>query len=169
MNSYAKLLIILLVVASNFILSSSVKTETIDRHQISSWKGIDLSQVSIGGIKYRISAREVIRKLGNPHTRKITSNCLESIDRLQYPGLVIDLDEKKYVTSIVATDPRYETDRGVKVGDSVEKAVKVYHLVAHLSSDNTVTIRDCKYGDLFLVFKSNNRHKIVTISIVFEC
>lgn len=77
---------------------------------------------------------------------------------------MLDLEqegEEKYVTWIEATVPRYRTDRGVKVGDSIEKLLTDYAPTAKLWSDDhttKVTIRDRKYGDLFLVFKSNNRH-----------
>jgi hypothetical protein len=85
---------------------------------------------------------------------------------------VIDLEQQgnqKYAIWIDATDPRYGTDRGVKVGDSIAKALKSYDPVANLSIDRTVTVRDRQYGDLFLVFKSNDRQQISMISIVFEC
>ena len=169
MYNYVKLLIFLLIVANNFVPAGMISAKPGNRPQISSGEGIDLARVSIGGIKYKMSERSVLRKLGNPRHRAIKSNCLGSIDRLHYPGLVVDLDQQKYVTWIAATDPRYGTDRGVKVGDSIEKAVKVYAPMAHLSSNNTITIRDRKYGDLFIVFESNNRHRVTRISIVFEC
>jgi hypothetical protein len=175
MNNYLKLSIILLVVAIAFSSSGIVNAEINHRPQIIAWAGIDLSNASIGGIKYRMSERQVLRKLGHPRARKMAINCLGSIERLQYQGLVIDLEqdgEEKYVTWIEVTVPHYRTDRGVKVGDSIERVLTAYAPAAKLWSDNNttkVTIRDRKYGDLFLVFKSNNRHKIVSISVVFEC
>jgi hypothetical protein len=175
MNNYLKLSIILLVVAIDLSSFGIVNAEINNRPQIIAWEGIDLSNVSIGGIKYRMSERQVLRKLGHPRTRKMTRNCLGSIERLYYQGLVLDLEQEgegKYVTWIEATVPRYGTNRGVKVGDSIEKVVTAYAPVAKLWSDNNttkVTIRDRKYGDLFIVLKSNNRHKIISISVVFEC
>jgi hypothetical protein len=171
--------IVWLITVSNFISSGLAIAKSFDasspvakRHQMSWRAGLDLSQVAIGGIKYGMSEPEVLRKLGHPRTRATKMNCLGAIDQLHYPGLIIDLEQKgkqKYVTFINATDSHYATERGVKVGDSINRVITAYQPVAQLSPDRTVTINDRQYYDIFLVFKSNNQRKITSISIFFEC
>jgi hypothetical protein len=163
---------LLLLAASNSISHHVVESERKDMVRIGLDRGIDIDRIAIGGIKYGMEERSVLGKLGTPLNRTNTTNCLGSIERLRYPGLVIDLQskgQKKYVTRIDAIDPKYTMDRGAKVGDSIEKATKLYAPDAKLSDTNRLIISDIKYGDIFLVFESNSNLKIVKISIVFEC
>jgi hypothetical protein len=171
-NFSAKSAIFSLAIVSTFVCSSRLDATSTDLAQISLSKGIDISKVKIGDIEYGMEMRQVSSKLGNPRTIKVDRNCLGSIDRLSYPGLTLDLQtrsKKKYVTRIDATGVGYGTDRGVKIGDSIEKAITIYGLKSQLSSDRTLFIPSHQYGDLFLVFKHDRRHKITQISIVFEC
>jgi hypothetical protein len=153
---------------------SQIDTFRLDRDLISQRRsiGIDISKIEIAGIGYGMTEREVLSKLGNPHSTKISSNCLGSIDRLFYPGLRIDLETRnrqKYVTWIEATGTGYATNRGVKIGDSIAKAVKIYDQTANLLLGRILTIRSDRYGDLFLRFEADNLNRITQISIVFEC
>jgi hypothetical protein len=164
--------IFLLVFISSSIRATPLYPAPIALSLISQHQGIDLSQVTIGKIEYAMPERKVLQKLGKPSKRIVTANCLGAIDRLYYPGLVIDLetkDRQKYVTRIAATSARYPTNRGVKVGDKIDKAIDIYTPSTKLTSTRTVTIPSAKYGDLFLVFTTNNRNQIVSISIEFEC
>jgi hypothetical protein len=145
-----------------------------DRDRISQHRsiGIDISKIEIAGIRYGMTERAVLRKLGNPRSTKVSSNCLGSIDRLFYPGLRIDLETRnrqKYVTWIQVTGTGYRMNSGVKIGDPIAKAVKIYDPTANLLLGRILTIRSDRYGDLFLRFEADRLNRITQISIVFEC
>jgi hypothetical protein len=153
---------------------SRIDTFNLNRDLVSQRRsiGIDISKIEVAGIRYGMTKRTVLSKLGNPHSTKISSNCLDSTDQLFYPGLRIDLETRnrqKYVTWIEATGTGYGTNMGVKIGDPIAKAVKIYDPTANLLEGRILTVRSDRYGDLFLRFEADNLNRITHISIAFEC
>jgi hypothetical protein len=173
MHILAKLTIGTIAIVSISLLSR-IDTFSLDLDRISQRRsiGIDISKIEIAGIGYGMTERAVLSKLGSPRSTKISSNCLGSIDQLFYPGLRIDLETRnrqKYVTWIQATGTGYGTNGGIKIGDSIAKAVKIYGPTANLLPGRILTIRSDRYGDLFLRFEADRLNRITQISIAFEC
>jgi hypothetical protein len=172
MSVSVKLAIYLLTIINNLILFDRLDLQRTYSADIGFLNQIDISQVKIAGISYGMERQLVLRKLGRPHRIQTSINCMGKIEKLIYPGLTIDLetiDRQKYVTWIQATGINYGTDRQVKIGDSIDKAIATYNPSARLSADRTLTIMSDRYGDLFLIFKSNKHRQIVQMSIAFEC
>jgi hypothetical protein len=93
----------------------------------------DVKKASIGGILLGVSEKDVIKKLGLPKSRKTGySPCGESkYITLTYNGINIELDgisetNKFYVNSITTSSSRYPTDTGIRTGDLMSKARKIY-------------------------------------------
>jgi hypothetical protein len=162
-----------LLVATTSIPSGSLKVASgvLPPHQLSARSGIDLDQVSIGGIKLKMTKQAVLQKLGKPRKTGQEQICYGPVIRLTYPGITIDLEEKgqkKYVTRISTSDSRYGTDRGVKVGDSIEKATKAYAPYMQRNG-NILYVPDQKYADSRLILEFNKVYRIASISTHIDC
>jgi hypothetical protein len=82
-----------------------------------------LDKTSIGGINVDMEPAQIIKILGKP--RKINEIIRCTLDyTLIYDGLKIVSNGSQ--SSIRATNSNYRTDLGIKVGDPISKAEKIY-------------------------------------------
>jgi hypothetical protein len=130
---------------------------------------IDFTKISIGGIAMGMSERAVIAKLGKPKQRKFESNnaCTGSdLITLIYPSMTINLDtddRQTHVYSILVTSARYQTSEGVSIGNSIERARKIYPLQFDRSTHQWLSIasKDTNY----LVFSIDKKGNIEEMSL----
>jgi hypothetical protein len=86
-------------------------------------KSYSLSSFSISGVIVKMEAAEVIKKLGKPHSIKEFTGCV-STTTLGYDRTEISIDSANW--SFSTSNPKYRTDQGVRVGDSISKARRIY-------------------------------------------
>ncbi|NJN12494.1 MAG: hypothetical protein HC815_32870 [Richelia sp. RM1_1_1] len=98
-------------------------------------KEIDVTKISIGGIKLGMQEKELIQKLGKPKSRtiKYDDGCYNSyVTTWKYDGLEItglsdtNNPSQSRVESMFTFSSRYPTEKGIKVGDNISKAQKAY-------------------------------------------
>jgi hypothetical protein len=151
-------------------LNASNLTIPISSHSIQNrTASIDLNKISIGGIAMGMSERAVTAKLGKPKQRKFERNnaCTGSdLITLIYPGMTINLDthdRQTHVYSILVTSARYQTNRGVSIGNSIERARKIYPLQFDRYTHQWLSIasKDPNY----LVFSIDKKGQIEEISL----
>ncbi|MBW4612978.1 MAG: hypothetical protein KME21_06785 [Desmonostoc vinosum HA7617-LM4] len=110
----------------------------------SSKKEIDVSKISIGGIKLGMKEKEIIKKLGRPKSRttKYDDVCYSSYittwkyNELEIEGLSTSNNVSQSEVHLIKTSSSHHpTDKGIKVGDRIGKAQKTYS--AFLSRNDT--------------------------------
>jgi hypothetical protein len=147
----------------------------IEKLALSQQGSIVLSDTSIGGLKIGMSEREVIKKLGVPKSRKIAPNgCTGTNDiSLEYSNLDLYIIEgakktdRSYLISITTTNSRYGTNKGIRVGDSIGKAEKVYKKVAATAEKGRyLSLAALKDNECALTFSSENGKTVSEISLV---
>jgi hypothetical protein len=136
-------------------------------------KAIDVSKISIGGIKLGMKEIDIIKKLGKPKSRttKYDDVCYSSyITTWKYNGLEIEGLSTSNNTSIsevhkiTTSSSSYPTEKGVKVGDSISKAQKAYSALSSKKSENNLSYSNDAYGGL--VFSSNKQSVIREIILL---
>jgi hypothetical protein len=87
---------------------------------------IAANQLAVGGVSLGDSEERVRRVLGTPAEVKDEPDDLDGPSRtLEYLGLVVLLSGGK-VCNVQASSSRYKTPKGARVGDSVERVMKLY-------------------------------------------
>jgi hypothetical protein len=128
-----------------------------------------VQQSSIGGVNRSMSAVQVQRLLGKPLQRRRlkTVYCGDPLVTLSYTyrDLQVELYEdhgKFIVDEVTTTGRRYRSDKGIRVGDSIEKAKAAYpslHLSARDGSKDWFSI------DSQLLMTVNDRGEITKIKL----
>jgi hypothetical protein len=168
---------ILLTVSPTVMGENNIFTHSTHPVGKSNRKAIDVSKISIGGIKLGMKEKDIIKILGKPKSRAIRYDdvCYSSyITTWKYNGLEIEglsttnNPSQSQVHLIDTFSSRYSTEKGVKVGDSVGKAQKAYsNLLSKFERgeefDNLAYSNDA-YGGL--VFSSNKQRVIRNIRLV---
>jgi outer membrane protein assembly factor BamE (lipoprotein component of BamABCDE complex) len=146
---------------------------------LSQAREINIAKVSIGGLKQGMSETQVINIIGFPKSRETYfSECNQVYYiSLEYNKTLVTLyvdskTSKGYLSTIKTTDPRYATNKGIKVGDSINKAEKAYSKKASpLEGKNTryLAINDLSVA-CSLTFEADRKGKIKEINIdCFPC
>jgi hypothetical protein len=125
-----------------------------------------ISNTSIGGIKIGMSLQQVRNRLGKPRRlsqayEPCTGGSLKTLayDRLSIAGT-------SSVLTVFTSNPSYKTDRGVRVGDSIAKAKKIYGKVLLSSSSQEPGILNyMEEGGLLSLSFSYKNGKITSIRI----
>ena len=90
---------------------------------------IDVAKVSIGSLKLGMNEKQVTRLLGKPSSSEKeqgVSNCYWTTSTsIKYRNLDILVADGS-VDAITTTSKSYVTNEGVRVGDSISKAKKIY-------------------------------------------
>jgi hypothetical protein len=96
-------------------------------------KTIDVSKISIGGLKLGMTTREVTKILGKPRQikQKYDDTCFQRYTtELTYDKLEIFMlgstRNNARIHSIYTSNPAYLTGEGIRVGSSVERAKQAY-------------------------------------------
>jgi hypothetical protein len=93
--------------------------------QLNSTEEIDVSSISIGRLKIGMTTKEITNLLGKPNQRSLSNSCIGSTTTLKYRKLVIDLLDEKII-SISTSSKLYATEKGVRIGDPISKAKRIY-------------------------------------------
>jgi hypothetical protein len=157
---------------SSAIALANLPTE---RLALSQKGSIVLRDTSIGGLKIGMSENEVIKKLGAPKSRKVAPNgCTGTNDiTLKYSNLDLYILEganktdKSYLTAITATNSRYATNKGIRVGDSIRKVIEAY-LTSAVSDEKGLYLSavDPKNNECALTFSIVNGKTVNKIDLV---
>jgi hypothetical protein len=113
-------------VASAYNVSGKViNKNTMSINQSAPAEQIDVTSISIGRLKIGMEINTVISLLGQPIQRKRSNSCVGDTTNLKYKNLEIDLLDDKII--FINTSSRlYATEKGLRVGDSVNKVKKAY-------------------------------------------
>jgi hypothetical protein len=123
-------------------------------------------QSSIGGIPLGATVKQVLRQLGQPNRKEMGMNCGFETIALSYPDIEVlfftDKETPK-VFRVETSSPRYRTNKGIRVGDSIEKAQ---------SADPSLSLDAVSAGGVYRNWRSfktqfgltvNSRGKIIEI------
>lgn len=88
--------------------------------QVASYR---LDKTSIGGINVEMEPAQIVKILGKPIKMSEKVGCIVE-HSLIYDGLRIKVSESEAI--IHTTNSNYRTDLGIKVGDTISKAEKMY-------------------------------------------
>ncbi|MUG96610.1 hypothetical protein F7734_31450 [Scytonema sp. UIC 10036] len=145
-------------------------------------KEIDVTRISIGGIKLGMEEKDIIKKLGKPKSRtKVYDDVCYSayittwkydgleIRALNYSGLGVrgipaSIANKNQVYHITASSSQYPTEKGVKVGDRTSKAEKAYSPFSSKNEGDILVYPNDAFGGLS--FLSNKQRVIRKIDIL---
>lgn len=167
--------------------SSKYHSDLLDK---STKKLIDSSKISIGGIKLGMKEKDVLKKLGKPKSRTIKYGDFCDLglytttwkfDGLEIEGLSTSNNpSKSEVHQITTSSSSYPTEKGVKVGDRITTALKVYsallstyeytstlstsELLSKIDSENGLMYPNDAYGGLF--FSINKQRGVKEIRLV---
>ncbi|RAM53097.1 MAG: hypothetical protein C6Y22_03160 [Hapalosiphonaceae cyanobacterium JJU2] len=151
--------------------SSNYHNNLLDK---SNKKAIDVSQISIGGMKLGMKETEIIKQLGKPKSRttKYDDVCYSSyITTWKYNGLEIEglstssNASQSQVHFIKTSSSLYPTEKGIKVGDRISKAQKAYSaFLSRNDTKNDLVYSNDAYGGL--VFSSNKQRRIKEIRLL---
>jgi hypothetical protein len=132
---------LLIVVGVNGLLPVAIAGQS-DRYPVTNLavtkkKAYSLSNFSIGGVVVKTDSAQVIQKLGKPWSVKEFTGCV-STTTLEYEKTTIAIDSSNW--SFSTSNPKYRTDRGVRVGDSISKARRIYNPLISLAPNQKLGI-----------------------------
>ena len=116
--------------------------------------GLSEARVAVAGVAIMSDEQSVVRAFGErsevqPQRDGITD---EPAKLLSYPGVVVYLVNGR-VYNLKCSSPTYSTTDGVKVGDGVERVLRVYGVGERYASDHGEIVRYPLPGrDVYLVF-----------------
>lgn len=87
------------------------------------------SDFEIAGIKIDASREDVQKILGEPSAKNTSENNNSKYESWQYPDLTVVFktgDNQSFVDSLTVTGQKYQTYRGIKVGDSSQSIKAKY-------------------------------------------
>jgi hypothetical protein len=125
---------LLIVVGANGLLPVAIAGQP-DRYPVTNLavtkkKAYSLSNFSIGGVVVKTDSAQVIQKLGKPWSVKEFTGCV-STTTLEYEKTTIAIDLANW--TFFTSNPKYRTDQGVRVGDSIGKVRRIYNPLISLT------------------------------------
>ena len=136
-------------------------------------KKITLDRTFINGVKYRMNKQTVLQKLGKPKSSKEVRLCYGKVNRLNYPGMIVDIhrdNQGEFVSGIEVAQQSLGIDGIVKVGDSISLAKKAYSPNIFRANDRSNQWYARTHpSEVGLGFKTNKAETIVKISIEVGC
>lgn len=140
-----------------------------------------LKNASLGGIKFNMSEREVQRIMGKPTKRKQSKleQCGEpavTYVYYTYKNFQVELSEQEeeggiVVKTVITTDRRFRTNKGIRVGDSIKKAQVADPTLAKVDRSGSGDA-DYKKFDIWaspdFLIETNKRGIITSISLGYE-
>lgn len=145
---------------------------------------IDISKVSIGGVYLSTNSKGIISKIGKPHSvSSPPEGCIGYPNYWNYDGITIRrssdvrhinrgfdrvLATEGDIYDIETTDSRYPTNKGIKVGDSITKAARVYSKHAEKSKDGFQLVLEGSNGPGGLLFYAGKNGKIKKIELLYD-
>ncbi len=136
---------------------------------------IDVAKVSIGSLKLGMTEKQVTRLLGKPNSSEKeqgVSNCYWTTGTsIKYQNLDIFIADGS-LDKISTTSKSYATKEGVRVGDPISKAKKIYG--SKFGSEQTIRNQD-EYSIAYinannggLSFEANQQGIITKISLMSQ-
>lgn len=136
-------------------------------------KKVNFDQISINGIKYGMSNKTVLQRLGKPQKNREVRLCYGKVNRLNYPGMILDIqrnNQGEFVSGIEVTQQNLGIDGVVKVGNLISLAKKAYNpYIFEANDQNNQWYARSNPSEISLGFKTNKAGKIVKISIEVSC
>jgi hypothetical protein len=136
---------------------------------------IDVAKVSIGSLKLGMTEKQVTRLLGKPSSiekEKGVSNCYwNTSTSIKYRNLEIFIADGS-VETITTTSKSYATKEGVRVGDPISKAKKIYgskfgsEQAIHDKNEYSVAYINANNGGLS--FEANQKGIIIKIGLMAQ-
>jgi hypothetical protein len=116
--------------------------------------GLSEGRVAVAGVTINSDERSVVRALGEPSEVRPQRDGItdEPAKLLTYPEVVVYLVSGR-VYNLKCSSPAYSTTDGVRVGDGVEKVLRIYGVGERYASDHGEIVRYQLAGsDVYLVF-----------------
>jgi hypothetical protein len=126
-------------------------------------RAIDSTDLSVAGIKKGMSSFAVSRLLGKPESKISENNQLDPSSKLytwKYDGLSVRLYNDSWVFGISISSPRYSTQRGLRVGDSIKRLKQLYGLNFRIRENNWM-YENPEYG--YIIFITIKKNKVSAI------
>lgn len=140
------------------------RRSTISLNYLKQVPSYHLDKTSIGGIDVNMNPTQVIKILGKPKKISEESGC--TVDyTLVYDGLKIVISD--FVSTIYTTNSNYKTDLGIKVGDPISKAEKMYDRKLGFRAEKqrgSIVYREKvkRYAEMSLVLEIGHKNGIIT-------
>lgn len=145
---------------------------------------IDILKVSIGGVYLSTNSKGIISKIGKPQSvNSPLVGCMGYPNDWNYDGITIRrysdvrdinrgfarvLATKGDIYNIETIDSRYPTNKGIKVGDSITKAARVYSKHAEKSKDGFQLLLEASHRPGGLYFYAGKNGKIKKIELLYD-
>jgi hypothetical protein len=152
-----------------FVLSSSFVISKADK------PSIDVAKVSIGSLKLGMTEKQIIRLLGKPSSitkEKSDNTCYWSTSTsIKYQNLDIFIADGS-LDNISTTSKSYATKEGVRVGDPISKAKKIYgskfgsEQIIRDQQEYSIAYINANYGGLS--FEANQQGIITKIGLMSQ-
>jgi hypothetical protein len=128
---------------------------------------------SIGGVRIRMTESQVNSIWGKPLSRsKVELACFSGFS-FAYPQGEISFESRRNnrftVFSIVTKNRKWKTEKGVKIGDDISKAKKLYSITSNgysKKSDTEWHVENSTNRPGNLKFKTNRNQKITAIYLI---
>jgi hypothetical protein len=126
---------------------------------------------SIGGIRVLMTEKQVLNILGKPPSRSTGQlGCTNRLIQLNYPQgeIILEEDVRKnnfYVITVETKTRKWATEKGIKVGDSISKAKKLYIFKDTKIYGGEWRVRGKINRPGILRFKTNSQQKIISIDL----
>lgn len=128
---------------------------------------------SIGGVRIQMTEKQVLNLLGKPPNRSTgKSFCgLNRFIELNYSQGKIVFEESTrknnfYVITIVTKTHKWATEKGIKVGDNISKAKKLYTFTETKRYGGEWHVKGKINRPGILTFKTNAQSEIVAVHLV---
>ncbi len=116
---------------------------------------------TLAGVKSGLDSNSVFNLLGRPDSIHCVPDFRDSgavFVSLWYPGFVVVLGSSNFVAGVEISKPGIPTSRGLQVGDSLSKAIRLYGQPASFSDDELFyqSPSDEDQNDAFIVAQKDS-------------
>jgi hypothetical protein len=152
-------------IAANPVYSNVDRSSWLSAENI----GYKFQKSSLAGIRLRMPERQIQKILGQPLKRIVSFECgTDEIAELNYRDLKVQLYKDKgnfEVVRVETSSRRYRTDRGIHVGDKIDRAKVAYPSLILNKYARSSSWKSFKSG---FEMDIDNRGKITKIALGLE-
>jgi len=157
-------LLLILLINGNSLYSTEYKSLFETRKNIGY---IDVNDIKLNDLYLKMPYSEVVSIMGKESKRTKPRDLGEDVeyDLIYQDGTVINIINEK-VYSIEVTSERYQTPKGLRVGDTKEKVIELYNYPSYQDENDWNYTTDNDYNLFTILFEGNKVSKII-INLAF--